>query len=1263
MDISALRNPYDYRNPVRDATVFAGRGEEVAILAYEMDQTAVDRPSVCVVLHGPRASGKTSLLNATEWLATERGYTTARVELIGGDGDPTVFFRKVYEELATAVLAECQRRGQRLPFDMAQLRRTMAGVTRHTPGPVPAAPEHAPEPPSTAERSGAETATPGLPARTPGAPARTLGADHHGPGAAEPLPEFVPEFPEAVALAGADGRVPEAALRADLASFVHLLGHPLVLLVDEAQLMAEDAQVLSILRFLTSRVDGLVLVLAGTSGLVDRITEVHSPILRQFREIAVSGFVEWEDVRNCVMRPLRSLGVHSMSLDGVVSALRQLTDGNPYEIQLYCHEMFARWQRGASDAMELTAEVLEGIRSRMESRQDVLARPLIRVVRAMEPSELVAFNVLTSALGHATADQAWFAYCLTGPPRITRAEYDDCRDRLVAEGVITTEGPVQLALENDLFDEIYARLWTVGKLGTTRHGSYTSRTHASALLTYRLLELLHGFAQEPLHIFPTCCHGMRQDHLDEIIRVLDTLPEEGPDAAIRINYLHKAILLAGEPRALDLIGVTCTFGELTVRRWLYAPDSADVALSEDPAFVVAAAWVAELGGELTTDHVRVPLRTWPATDWFGKVAPGQLRDELADNHLSASYRSYGAGDLPTARRHLEASYELSPGWEHANNLMYMSLSAGEVAEAQRWGERATGWTEDSLHRALTHYNRAMTGVLSGDRGEINRHLTYAERQLDAVLADEHPFGFLFLPDPDRPGALREETDVDLADALRRARETLGLPRTETAERPDHEPVLGAATAPPDEAPDAGDALPDATPVPGNGGADARNGASAAETGDTRARASEGGVPQPEAAEGGAAEGAAPDDAERPVILSVATEWDSSHGGLSTFNRDLCRALAAAGARVFCAVLTASAEEETAARAAGVTLLPAPAVAGASDDLRLGSRPALPEGTEPDVVVGHSRITGPVAKAMADAHFPAARRLHLIHMAPDEIEWYKPGRDSDAGLRAEERTDIERQLGRDAHRVVTVGPHLRTQFLAEFTDTEVLRLDPGFDVPAPTGPRTPPGGEPLRVLLLGRVEDARLKGVDLAAMACGEVARWHQEDELPPVRLVVRGARKDDVDADRARIVEWANSPRLDVVVRPYTSAQDCVEMDLNSASLLVMPSRSEGFGLVGVEAIVRGVPVLVSSESGLAQLLREALGQKAASRFVVEMSRDENDPGRWARAIGRKLQDRAGAFREIAECRARLAREMPWARAAAVVLEAALDRAPTAGRE
>lgn len=189
------------------------------------------------------------------------------------------------------------------------------------------------------------------------------------------------------------------------------------------------------------------------------------------------------------------------------------------------------------------------------------------------------------------------------------------------------------------------------------------------------------------------------------------------------------------------------------------------------------------------------------------------------------------------------------------------------------------------------------------------------------------------------------------------------------------------------------------------------------------------------------------------------------------------------------------------------------------------------------------------------------------------------------------------------------------------------------------------------MLLGRAEDAELKGVDLAAAACGRVATWLREDGLRGLRLLVRGAPASAVDEERTKIITWAASPLLDVVVRAYTSVQPRIDDDLKTASLVIMPSRREGFGLVGLEAITQGIPVLISSESGLADLLRETLGHEQASRFVVELSRDdEKDTHKWARAIDRKLRDCDGAFQQATSLRDEMARRVPWDSAAAVVL-------------
>ncbi|WP_317444291.1 glycosyltransferase [Streptomyces collinus] len=1150
MDISAVRNPYDYRNPVREAAVFAGRDQEVAAIAYELDQAAVDRPSVCIVLHGPRAAGKTSLLYATERMAAARGLTTTRVDLVEGDGEPINFFRKVYDELVSKIVSQATEANTTVPFDISAIRRTMAQV-------------------STGE-------------------------------SVAPL-----QFPEAVALNGPEGRVPEAALRADLSAFVRLLDHPIALLIDEAQLIAHDARALSVLRSLTTRVDGLILVLAGTSGLIDRIRDVHSPILRQFKEIEVRAFTEWVDVKACIERPLYKSGIYGPIQQGIVSSLRQLTDGNPYEIQLYCHEMFARWQQGVTDGMQLTPEVLEGIQSRMESGRNVLDRPLIRAVRSMKRRELIAFNVLTSALSSANPDEAWFAYCMAGQPEITRADYDQCREALVTRGILTSDETVRFAVQTELLDEVYARLWTARTIGSSPHAQVTSRGNVRGMLINRLLSLLHEFTRGPAHIFRTCCPLMKERDMQRIFDAFETLPESGPDAVQRIRFLHSAILDVGEPSALDVTTVRCVYAGHTVERWLYSADTDDFCLANDARFKVAAERIKELGGQLTAERVRLPLRTWPALEWFRK-STGQLRAELADNHYHRAFAAYEAGDIASARVNFNSSFTLNPDWISANSLTYMSLADGLKEDAIEWSQRALAFAATLHERALSRYNAAMAQLLAGDREAAKGHIARSAVELRSMTLTPE-VSFLLLPEPNDATRLREETDVNLSEAVERVCSTLGI------------------------SPD--DVLTDT---------------------DRIAVSEETSVSDPQAPASGAAQ------AKRsPVVLSVATEWASSQGGLSTFNRNLCLALAAAGAQVFCVVLDATASEITAAGEAGVTLCPATEIPGASEDMRLTSRPKQLGGTAPDLVLGHGRITGPAAQKLTDDFFPYARRLHFVHMAPDEIEWYKPDRGNDSGLRAEERTAIERALGRTAHRVVAVGPRLHEQFLDEFRNPQglpPLRLDPGFDCPMSNTVLTPPQGSPLRVMLMGRVEDAQLKGVDLAAAACGRAAMWLREDGLRDVRLLVRGAPPSVVDEERRKIVGWSANPGLDVVVRAYTTAQPRIDEDLHTASLVIMPSRREGFGLVGLEAITKGIPVLISSESGLADLLRETLGHERASRFVVELSRDDaKDTDKWARAIDRKLRDCDGAFLQAAELRSEMAQQAPWSRAATALLEEIAD--------
>ncbi|MBW4719704.1 glycosyltransferase [Saccharothrix obliqua] len=391
---------------------------------------------------------------------------------------------------------------------------------------------------------------------------------------------------------------------------------------------------------------------------------------------------------------------------------------------------------------------------------------------------------------------------------------------------------------------------------------------------------------------------------------------------------------------------------------------------------------------------------------------------------------------------------------------------------------------------------------------------------------------------------------------------------------------------------------------------------------------------------------------RGVVLAVGTEWNSAHGGLSTFNRRLCVALATAGVRVFATAPNASEEEKAQAAAVGVELVKPARVRPGAVHEALSRRPELPVGVEPNVVIGHGRVTGHAADSLLD-DFPDARRVHFIHMAPDEIEWFKPDRDDDVGTRTEERHQEELDLGARAHRVVAVGPRLYDRYVRDFSSIDtatVVRLDPGFDVDNPAD-REPPPGKPWSVLLFGRLEDAKLKGLDIAARAVAH-AIGDRGPGAARLELKVRGAPENSSALVRDRLLEWAGeSAALRPLVRSYSTDAEKLSSDLRTASLVLVPSRAEGFGLTGVEAITAGTPLLVSEESGLGQLLQDVLDQEEWARVVVPVTGDrEQDALVWGRAIVGALRDRKAAFADAARLRERLARQLPWAAAAELLI-------------
>ncbi|WP_440312179.1 glycosyltransferase [Leucobacter chromiireducens] len=154
--------------------------------------------------------------------------------------------------------------------------------------------------------------------------------------------------------------------------------------------------------------------------------------------------------------------------------------------------------------------------------------------------------------------------------------------------------------------------------------------------------------------------------------------------------------------------------------------------------------------------------------------------------------------------------------------------------------------------------------------------------------------------------------------------------------------------------------------------------------------------------------------------------------------------------------------------------------------------------------------------------------------------------------------------------------------------------------------------PLRITVLGRVQP--LKGQDLAVAAAAELAR--QDPALwARCELVVAGEPTPGAEQYAAELRVLAAREGIADRVR-FLPAQDraAAAALFADSALVLVPSHSETFGLVALEAAAAGVPAVVAAHTGL---LEATPPGEAGVRVVGRQPRE------WARVLGELLHDPA----------------------------------------
>ena len=199
-----------------------------------------------------------------------------------------------------------------------------------------------------------------------------------------------------------------------------------------------------------------------------------------------------------------------------------------------------------------------------------------------------------------------------------------------------------------------------------------------------------------------------------------------------------------------------------------------------------------------------------------------------------------------------------------------------------------------------------------------------------------------------------------------------------------------------------------------------------------------------------------------------------------------------------------------------------------------------------------------------------------------------------GSTQDEADDLVRLYGANREHVHVVAPGIDLATFQPFDRAEARRQI---------------GYGPGRLLLfVGRLE--RLKGVDVAIRALSLLRDRDHDD----VRLIVLGEDVrdgDESEKERLKSVATASGVR-DRVDFLGSVAHHELPYFYAAADVCVMPSYSESFGLVALEAQACGRPVVASGVSGLRSVVRDEV-----SGYLI----DGHDPAIYAERIGRLLAD------------------------------------------
>jgi D-inositol-3-phosphate glycosyltransferase len=253
-----------------------------------------------------------------------------------------------------------------------------------------------------------------------------------------------------------------------------------------------------------------------------------------------------------------------------------------------------------------------------------------------------------------------------------------------------------------------------------------------------------------------------------------------------------------------------------------------------------------------------------------------------------------------------------------------------------------------------------------------------------------------------------------------------------------------------------------------------------------------------------------------------------------------------------------------------------------------------KGIHYDLIHSHYWMSGIAAASLSDAWSgtPILQMFHTLGEMKNRVAR------SDEEREGEYRLDGERKVIQRADRLIaaTLAEQAQLEWLYKADARKITIIPPGVDTchfyPIPVDEaRQFIGLKPddRMILFVGRIEP--LKGLDtlIRAVACLRLKDLHE-----PVHLAVIGGDPDVppevMSTEMARIQKLCDELTVGkMVVFLGKREQASLPYYYSAAEALVMPSHYESFGMVALEAMACGTPVIASQVGGLAFLVQDGI--------------------------------------------------------------------------